>query len=237
MVRKSLQLIIFLGLILTLSACLFPDSERAQNKIPSESQIAMVQTAVDQYQEENQGILPIKTMPSDTAIFEKYIIDFNPLKNNNLISELPGNAFEKGGYFQYALVYVETDPTVKLIDVRTSQKLQEIYNKLHIYRQKNTYLPLKENISGKYFEIDFKKIGYSDDQFVISPYSNQELPIIIDSSATLYVDYRSDIHQEIEKNDYSDYEDIRYLLVDQFPFLPAYSPLYKIEDGYPLLDE
>jgi len=237
MIRRILTLFTFLMIIINLSGCLYPAKELAQNKVPSDAQISMVQTAVDQFQNQNNGILPIKTMPSDTPIFEKYIIDFTTLKNNNHLSELPGNSFERGGYFQYALVYVETNPTVKLIDVRTAQKLQEVYRKLHIYRQKNQYLPLSGNIAGKYFEIDFNKLGYAEEQFVISPYSNQSLPIIIDTEGNLYIDYRSDLHQEVRNNDYSHYDDVRYILVDNYPFLPAYSPKYEIKDNYPVLIE
>lgn len=237
MKHKISLTIITILLLLTLSGCLYPKSELSQNQIPSESQIAMVQMAVDQYQEQTQGLLPIKTMSGDTPIFEKYIIDFNTLKQNNLISELPGNSFERGGYFVYALTYVETDPTVKLIDVRTSQKLQEINRKLHSYMQQNTYLPIRKQITGKYFEIDFVKLGYTEEQYVLSPYSNQQLPIIIDNRGSLYVDYRVDLHQAIEKYDYDEYEDVRYVLVDHNLFLPVYSPNYVIQDEIPLLAE
>lgn len=235
MIRQTFLITALLSTLLITSGCLYPASELAQNKIPNEAQISMVQSAVDQFKEENKGILPIKTMPSDTPVFEKYIIDFNTLKNKNFLTELPGNSFERGGHFKYALVNVETDPRVKLIDVKLSQKLQEVYTKLHFYQQKHTYLPLKENIAGKYFELDFEKLGYSEAQYVTSPYSNQDLPIIIDNQGRLYIDYSLDLHREMQEKDFTDYQDIRYILVDHYPFLPAYSPRYSTEDKHPIL--
>lgn len=233
--KKRLMLSLSVILIFLLSGCLFPAEELAQNQIPNDAQLAMVQTAINQYQEEQQGLLPIKTVPEDTPIFEKYIIDFDTLKSKNYLSELPGNSFERGGYFKYALTDVETNPTVKLIDVRSSQKLQDVYMKLHFYLKNKSYLPLKKNISGKYFEIDFKKLGYKEDQYVESPYSGQQLPIIMDNEGQVYIDYRVDLHNEIQEHDYTEYKDIRYILVDHNPFLPVYSPKYKIEENYPIL--
>src|SRR5690625_7509517 len=124
-------------------------------------------------------------MPECTSVYDKYIIDFKQSKNDNYIGELPSSAFERGGYFQYALIDVEKNPTVKLIDVRTSQKLQQIYNRLNIYLEKNNYLPLLENITGNYFELDFDKLGYKEEQYVKSQKQEQELQIIINKKEIL----------------------------------------------------
>lgn len=222
-------------IILILSGCLYPQSELAENQMPSEAQIQMVQTAVDQYREQTGGLVPIKTKPLDTPIFEKYIIEFDLLKNENFLNELPGNSFEKGGYYQYALINPEDNPTVKLIDVRIANELQKVYTKLHIYLEKNAYLPLSDHLQGEYFLIDYKKLGLQEEPHVTSPYSKEQLPIIIDNTGTLYVDYRLDLHREIEKTDASAYDDIRYILVDHSPFLPIYAPQYAVEDDHPIL--
>ncbi|HLS36381.1 MAG TPA: hypothetical protein VK061_09100 [Bacillota bacterium] len=234
--KRQFSIFSYLMLILFfLSGCLSTNSDALQAKMPTESQIVMVQTAVEQFQEENNGILPILTMPEGTPVYEKYIIDFKQLKNENYIGELPSSAFERGGYFQYALIDVEENPTVKLIDVRTSQKLQQIYNRLNIYLEKNNYLPLLENITGNYFELDFDKLGYKEEQYVESPYSGQELPIIIDNKGILHIDYRVDIHREMQEHNFEQYEDIRNILTDHYPYIPAYSPNYTIEDDYPII--
>src|SRR5699024_12577930 len=96
---------------ITLTICIFPDNELAKNKTPNEDQINMVQTAVEQYQEDTNVLLPIKTKEADVDIYEKYLIDFNMLKDNQLLSETPATAYENGGTYQYTLIDVEEDPT------------------------------------------------------------------------------------------------------------------------------
>src|SRR5699024_12881517 len=58
---------------------------------------------------------------ADTPIFEKYIIDFSVMKENGVLSEIPGNAFENGGIYQYGLITPEENPRVKLIDLRVTR--------------------------------------------------------------------------------------------------------------------
>ena len=59
-----------------LSGCLYPQEKLAENQIPYEDQIQSVQTAVDKFQKDNGGILPIKTRDQSTPIYEKYPIDY-----------------------------------------------------------------------------------------------------------------------------------------------------------------
>ena len=120
--------------------------------------------------------MPIHTKPSDVDIYEKYIIDFTKLKEAQLISEIPGSAFENGGYFQYVLITPEDDPRVKLIDLRISEKLREIYFKLDIYRQQHVYPPFGEKIADNVFTINYEKLGMKEEPTVTSPYSTR-LPI------------------------------------------------------------
>ena len=40
------------------------------------------------------------------------------------MAEPPESAYEAGGYFQYVLVNVESDPTVKLLDVRYRKRFR-----------------------------------------------------------------------------------------------------------------
>lgn len=218
-----------------LTGCLYPQNNQSENQAPNEAQIEMIQTAVDQYYEKTDGYIPVQTKPSETPIFEKYIIDFDLLKKENLIQELPKNSFEEGGYYKYALINPEDDPTVKLIDVRIANQLQSIFVKLNLYRDKYAYPPFAEHIEEGYYTIDYEKLGYQSEPYVTSPYSGQKLPVIIDEQGKLYVDYRPDLHREIKENGEGSYEDIRFILVDHSPFLPIYSPKYEIKDGLPVL--
>lgn len=44
---------------------MFPETEKVENKIPFEEQVQSVQKAVEQFQDQNGGILPIKTTEED----------------------------------------------------------------------------------------------------------------------------------------------------------------------------
>jgi len=96
-----------------------------QNQLPYKEQIQSVQSAVDQFQKDEGGILPIVTKDAGTPIYQKYVIKFSKI-SPRYMAEPPDNAFESGGVFQYILVDVEKDPTVKLLDVRMAQKIQDV---------------------------------------------------------------------------------------------------------------
>src|SRR5690348_7684666 len=82
-----------------LSGCMYPKEELTQNQVPYKDQIKAVQSAVDDFQKDNGGILPIKTKDAETPIYQKYPIDFKKIAPK-YIAEPPGNAYESGGIFQ-----------------------------------------------------------------------------------------------------------------------------------------
>src|SRR5699024_1195587 len=113
--KKSVFMLVLLPMTLvTLTGCLYPQDELTKNKIPNEEKLEMVQTAILQYMDETDGLLPINTKDNDVDDYEKYLIDFNMLKERQLISEPPGTAYENGGVYQYGVVTPEEDPRVKL---------------------------------------------------------------------------------------------------------------------------
>ena len=57
--QKRIYILLF-TCVLLLSACAFPDKEKAENQVPAKDQLSIVQTAVDEYQKANDGLLPIK---------------------------------------------------------------------------------------------------------------------------------------------------------------------------------
>lgn len=211
---------------------MYPQSELAKNQAALDEQVDKIQQAVLAYREQTGGLVPIRTKPSDVDIYEKYIIDFTKLKEAQLISEIPGSAFENGGYFQYVLLTPEDDPRVKLIDLRISEKLREVYVKLDIYRQQHVYPPFGEKIADNVFTINYEKLGMKEEPTVTSPYSNQELPILLTTGGDLIVDYRVDLQLALEQfqPDVKEGEDIRFVLEDNYHFVPAYSLPYTIED-------
>lgn len=228
---------------LLLSGCMYPKTELKEYQIPDEDQILKVQQAIDTYRNEENGRLPIKTKTSDTPIFEKYIIEFSELLENGYIDSIPANAFENGGFYQYALTDVDENPTVKLIDLRIAEKIRTINARIDIYRSKHDYPPFGEKIVDGVYRIDYKKLSLEHEPTVESPYSIHTLPLVMDGSGKVYVDYRKDLNDYLQETElaYKLGEDIRYLLVDETPVLPAYSlpytvneendPIFKIEKG------
>ena len=220
-----------LGLILVitaalLSGCMYPKEELTQNQIPYKDQVQAVQTAVDDFKRDNGGILPIKTKEAETPIYQKYPIEFKKI-SPKYIAEPPGNAYENGGIFQYVLVDVETNPTVKLLDLRMTETIREL--KLRI--KTKGYPPYKTQIAKNVFSLDYKKLGYETAPFVVSPYTNQNLSLVITGSAEVYVDYRPDLYQKLKNSDIvvKPGEDIRSILVKDSMFVPAYSLPYTID--------
>lgn len=211
---------------LFLSGCLYPEEKLAKNQIPYADQLQAVQQAVNSFREDNGGILPIKTKEADTPIYQKYPIDFKKIAPKYL-AEPPGNAFESGGIFQYVLVDVETNPTVKLLDLRVAETIRDIKLKI----RSMGYPPYKDQVADNVYSIDFKKLGYKQQPFVDSPFSNQNLPFVVTGNAEVFVDYRQDLFQELKKSDkeLKPGEDIRNILVENSMFVPAYSLPYTID--------
>lgn len=232
--KKKNQTVIFMMMtaVLFLSGCLYPDENRSQNQVPYEDQLQAVQLAVDQFQSEQDGILPIKTKEDDPDIYEKYPVDFSKI-SPKYMAEPPGNAFESGGIYQYVLVDVETDPTVKLIDLRIAEQIQS----MHIRLIAHEYPPFKDTLADNVYSIDFKELGYKEEPYVTSPYSQKPLTFVMSGDGTLYIDYAADLYavlQETKEKPKSG-EDIRSLLVNSSPFVPAYSLPYTVDDqGEPI---
>lgn len=226
MKKKWHFLALFVLFIIISTGCAYPQDKLAQNQIPYESQIESVQNVIDQYREDTGGLLPIKTKDSDTPIYQKYLIDFNKI-TPKYMAEPPGNAYESGGVFQYCLVDVETNPTVKIFDLRIAELIRDI--QLRITMQE--YPPYKERLATNVFSIDYEKLGLKEEPVIISPYSNLELPLVITPSGEVYVDYRKDLMQLLQKNTYefSEGEDIRWILHEDSFFVPAYSLPYTYD--------
>lgn len=218
-----------------LTGCLYPRNQKAQNQIPNEDQLELVQSAVDKYQKDMDGLVPIKTKPSETPIFEKYLIDFNLLIESNFLSTIPSSAFENGGKYQYALITPDDNPRVKLIDLQITEEIRKVNVKLDIYRSKHVYPPFGQEIENGIFYINYKKLGLKHAPYVTSPFTKENLPIIMDTNGQLYVDYRIDLNHALKEftHSYKDGDDIRMLLAENYPFIPAYSLPYRIHDGEP----
>jgi hypothetical protein len=224
--KKNILVVVILSLSLLLTGCMFPEDHISQNTIPYQDQLQTVQNAIDQFQKDQGGILPIKTFDQTTPIYHKYPIDFKRLVPEYM-TEPPGNAYESGGVFQYVIIDVESNPTVKLYDLRMADLISEINLRIKV----QGYPPYKSKIAENIYTLDFEKLGYEEDPYITSPYTNQHLSFVINHKAEVFVDYRPDLYAAIKnkKIDYKTGEDIRDILVEDSPFVPAYSFPYTID--------
>ncbi|MGI8315367.1 hypothetical protein [Halobacillus mangrovi] len=233
---KWLKLLLLFLCMIVLSGCLYPSSQLQKNQVPNQVQLESIQTAVDTFQSNSGGLLPIKTKPQDTPVFQKYQLDFSKLKEQGLIGELPGTSFENGGHYQYVIIHPEKDPTVKVLDLRTTEELRSLQVKVKFYQDSNRYPPLGDQIARGVYALDYEKVGLEEEPMIDSPYSQQMLPVYLNAKGEVLIDYRKDLYNYLQNKDHS-YEsgdDIRYLLTDHAPFVPGYSEAYTVKDGEPI---
>lgn len=225
--HKRLYTLILTCTIL-LSACAFPDNKKAENQVPANDQLNMVQTAVDEYQKANNGLLPIKERDESYSLYLKHPVDFNKLKPK-FLSQLPGNSFENGGIYQYVIMDVDKNPTINLVDLRTSEVLKDIRIRIDASGKP---LQLGKKVAPNVYELDYKKYGFKKKPTVPSPYSNERLPVYMNGGNDFVIDYRLDLAKVIKKQKAlpKPGTDIRYLLYKDSPILPAYSPEFTIND-------
>ncbi len=226
--RLGLIALLLIFTMTVLSGCLYPEQNLTQNQIPYDTQVKTVQEAVEKYQKDNNGLLPIKTRDQTTPIYQKYPIDFRKL-SPQYISAIPGNAFENGGIFQYVLIDVEDNPKVKIFDLRLAEKIREI--KIRIQAQ--DYPPFKEEVSNNVYTLNYKELGYDGEEYVNSPYSNKNLPLVINGDGEVFVDYSIDLYEKLKSMDNKPKSngDIRKILTQDSLFVPAYSLPYSVDEN------
>jgi len=227
---SSFLLVIVTAVLLV--GCAYPEDEKRAKLVPDADQLAAVQRAVNEYREATGGLVPIKNSELDTDLYIKYLIDFEKLMPKYL-AQIPGNAYEKGGIFQYIIWDPENEAKVKLVDLNAAERIREI----NIRKLSTQYLPIKGETSDNVYQINFEELGYKKEVTVKSPYSGTELPIFMTGDGEMHVDYSIDLGQLLkeDKPDVKPGDDIRQLLVDKYPVVPAYSIPYTVdENGEPI---
>ncbi|RLJ89991.1 hypothetical protein DFR62_0133 [Planococcus citreus] len=231
--KKTTALLLVLLTASLLTACAYPSSERAENQIPYEDQLATAQQAVERYQEANSGLLPIKTRDMDVDQFIKYPIDFSKVVPE-FTAEIPSNAFEVGGIYQYVLMDVEENPTVKLVDLRVAEGIRSV----NVRKSANGgRAPISEIIADNVYKFNHEAMGFSEEPMVQSPYSGKMLPMVITGQGDVYIDYSIDLYEAIQnyEGELEQGQDIRFILYENSPVVPAYSLPYTIdENGEPI---
>ncbi|MED2972742.1 hypothetical protein P4361_10965 [Fictibacillus sp. B-59209] len=231
--KKICSLTFLVCLLFSLTGCLYPDSQKSENRIPYKDQMAMVQSAVDDYHKDT-SVLPIKNKDASTDVYEKYPIDFGRLIPKYM-QQPPGNSFEKGGTFQYVLIDAETKPKVRLIDLVIVNKAQDLETRLKEYIRTHKYPPYQKILANGRYTLDYKKMGYKEAPYAVSPYSGKNLPFIVDNDSKVHVDYSIDLYHLLKKGQHvKNGEDIRPLLVQDSFFVPVRSVPYTVKNGEPV---
>ncbi|MEK3974885.1 MULTISPECIES: hypothetical protein [unclassified Psychrobacillus] len=225
---KKLLLTVMAMVVLVLSGCGFKGGYEPENLLPYEDQLNSVQTAVESFREASGGLLPIKTREQETDQYIKYPIDFKKIVPAYL-GKTPANSFEAGGIYQYVLMDVEENPTVKLVDLRIADTLRDINYRKGI----NGYGPIAETITEGVYKLDYKKMGYKNELSVQSPYSDTMLPLVATGDGKVYVDYSIELNRMLQDTEVNvkPGDDIRFLLTDNFAIVPAYSLPYTVDEN------
>ncbi|MGE7673743.1 hypothetical protein ACQKMV_09230 [Lysinibacillus sp. NPDC094403] len=225
--KKLSAFLLVIATAVLLVGCAYPEDEKRAKLVPDPDQLAAVQRAVDEYREATGGLVPIKNSELDTDLYIKYLIDFEKLMPKYL-AQIPGNAYEKGGIFQYIIWDPENEAKVKLVDLNAAERIREI----NIRKLSTQYLPIKGASSDNVYQINFNELGYKTDVTVKSPYSGTELPIFMTGDGEMHVDYSIDLGHLLkeDKPDVKPGDDIRQLLVDKYPVVPAYSIPYTVDE-------
>ena len=214
--------------LLVLSGCLYPEDERAGSNIPPETDIQNVQNAVDNFQEAEGGILPIKTT-SDTAEYLDYQVEFTSIVPEYL-SDIPTTAYENGGNFQYVIIDAEENPTVKLADLAIIEELRSLTLRINGMGE---HVELGEQVGPNVYQLDLDFYNLEENPTVTSPYTGEPLNVYYSGGEEYVIDYRPDLNHIIENEglELKTGEDIRKILYEYTPIVPIYSPEMTVDEN------
>ncbi|OKP84441.1 hypothetical protein A3848_24515 [Paenibacillus sp. P32E] len=219
--------------VCSLAGCMYPEKEKAGSSY--RGSVMRVQAAVNDYQQK-EGLLPILNADEATPRYEKFLIDLEKLQQTGYLDEIPAAAFEKGGSAYFLILNEESDPEVKMMDLVTVQKVNDVQRLINRYKSAHGgSLPAGEEIYPGLFAIDARQAG-TDLITLSSIYSGQPLPFFMDKNGTVYVDYGVDIQSVIHQNSTSpkDNTDLRLLLEQASYYVPVKSLPYFWVGGQPV---
>lgn len=232
--RKAGRLLGITLLLCVLSGCMYPEEQKQGGRNYSES-VKRVQAAVESYQQEEE-VLPILNSEESVPRYEKFVIDLELLRQKGYLDEIPAAAFEKGGSNYFLILDEENDPTVKLMDLVTVQKVNDVQRQVSRYKAAHGgELPAGEERYPGLTAIDSKKAGTAAIT-LNSVYSGQPLEFIMDRDGNVYVDYSFDIMSAISKEGItpeSD-KDLRLELEQASYYVPVKSLPYYWIDSQPV---
>ncbi|MEK4346866.1 hypothetical protein [Paenibacillus sp. FSL P4-0184] len=226
--------LVVMSIALTLSGCLYPGEEKRASVNYRES-VKRIQAAVDDFQQK-EGVLPILNADEATPRYEKFRIDLGKLNNKGYLDDIPATAFEQGGSAYFLILNEESDPVVKVMDLVTVQKVNDVQRQINRYKSAHDgSLPVLDELYPGLYTIDHKKAGTSSISLT-SVYSGQVLDFIMDKAGTVYVDYVFDIIAAIEKNggEHDEKKDLRLDLEEASYYVPVKSLPYLWINNQPV---
>ncbi|PQP82041.1 hypothetical protein C0Q44_20520 [Paenibacillus sp. PCH8] len=231
-------LLLFLLFALTTSGCMYPSQSNTDPKIAYRESVSRIQNAVETFQQD-EGILPIINADMETPKYEKFRADLPKLKQLGYLDEIPATAFESGGGAYFLIQDEEVNPTVKVMDLLTVQKVNDVQRMVNQYKSlHNNKLPRGEELYPGLYAVDMELAAQAGTPSVTlnSVYSGQELPFMMDDEGEVYVDYAFDIMQAIEKSDHpsTEVQDLRQFLLEHSFFVPVKSVPYVWQNNIPV---
>lgn len=233
--KQGIKLAIVIMVVALLQGCLYPKELRKENQNSVREGIMLVQHAVDEYQRKT-GLLPLITAGESVSRYEKYEVDFQELLAHDLISEIPKNAFQSGGHHRYLIVNEETKPLVRVMDLNTAQRVNDLERSIRQYKQKQGKLPLGDERYPGFYDIDEKLLNVKL-RPILSPYSGEALSFMANEDGNVFADYASDLMKAIEQVQAApsgEEEDLRPILVEAGMFTPVKSTGYQWEESMPI---
>lgn len=221
--------------ILSLGGCMYPGDEQQQQGSGYRESVKRVQAAVDDYQEQT-GLLPMLTSDETVPRYEKFVVDLHKLNQEGYLDEIPSAAFEKGGSVYFLIQDEENDPKVKLMDLVTVQKVNDVQRKVNLYKSAHGgKLPAGEELYPGLTKVDAKLAG-TEALKLSSVYSGQPLDFLMDRDGNVYADYSADIASAIGKNGHEPEagRDLRGELEEASYYVPVKSLPYLWMDSRPV---
>ncbi|WP_342561824.1 hypothetical protein NST84_19520 [Paenibacillus sp. FSL R7-0345] len=221
-------------LLSVFAGCMYPGEEQRPGGGSSES-VRRVQAAVDEYQGK-EGLLPILNSDADTPRYEKFVVDLEKLRSEGYLDEIPSAAFEQGGNAYFLILDEETTPAVKLMDLVTVQKVNDVQRQVNRYKSAHGgSLPAGEERYPGIYTVDAKSAGTTA-VALSSVYSGQPQEFIMDGNGNIYADYSADIMYAVEQSGSTPAadQDLRTVLEAASYYVPVKSLPYLWMGGEPV---
>ncbi|WP_253735808.1 hypothetical protein [Paenibacillus sp. FJAT-26967] len=218
-----------------LGGCMYPKEMKKENQTNPSEYIAVVQQSIETYHQK-KSVYPIKNSDMDTPLYEKYVIDFQKLKNSGYLTNLPANAYESGGDYMYVLVDPEDKPRVKMFDLIAYRAVSDIQKKVYDYFGKNNAaVPGGELYSPGFYYVDFDKLNMKAPE-IKSVFNRQSLiHFLVHETGKVAIDYGPDLAGLIREKQLQPTlkkgQKLLPLLVEEGHFVPIQSFDYEWDAG------